>query len=354
MDIEQEEIYVFCHSLPKVELHAHLNTSYSRQTLEELMDLKGGSEGIEEMHISSNKDIDESFTFFTKIQKLVTTKEAVYLLTRRVIEEFAQDNVKYLELRSTPKEIPETGMTRELYMRTMIDAVKDCQKEGLDIVVRLLVSIDRRHGTNIAEITIELAEKLMQEEEGLVIGIDVSGDPKVGDATDLIPVLIEAGKRNLKLALHLAELPLYAETRNVLKACCQDNSFPVRIGHGTYLHRSDQQEKSSENEMEDLVLQKRIPLEACITSNLRTMTVDSVEKHHFKYWYDKDHPIVICTDGKGVYNTSLTQEYVTAATVFNLNKEKIKAYIEKTIDCIFEGDVIKEKLRQKLRDIPIK
>lgn len=96
-----------------------------------------------------------------------------------MIEEFAADNVKYLELRSTPKDIPETGMTRELYINTMIRAVKECQDKGLDIIVRLLVSFDRRHGIDIAKLTVELAEKLMKEHGGLVTGIDLSGDPKV-------------------------------------------------------------------------------------------------------------------------------------------------------------------------------
>lgn len=96
-----------------------------------------------------------------------------------MISEYAADNVKYLELRSTPKEIPETGMTRELYMRTMIRAARDCENAGLDIIVKLLVSIDRRQGVRVAEIAVELAEKLMHETNGLVLGIDFSGDPKV-------------------------------------------------------------------------------------------------------------------------------------------------------------------------------
>lgn len=100
-------------------------------------------------------------------------------MTRSVIREYAADNVKYLELRSTPKEIPETGMSRELYLRTMIRAVRDCEHEGLDIIVRLLVSIDRRQGVRVAEMAVDLAEKLMHETDGLVLGIDFSGDPKV-------------------------------------------------------------------------------------------------------------------------------------------------------------------------------
>ena len=100
-------------------------------------------------------------------------------LTRSVIKEFAEDNVKYLELRSTPKEIPETGLTREVYMQTMVQAVRDCESEGLDITVRLLVSIDRRHGVEVAKIAVDLADRWMHSTQGLVLGVDFSGDPKV-------------------------------------------------------------------------------------------------------------------------------------------------------------------------------
>ena len=96
-----------------------------------------------------------------------------------MIVEHAEDNVKYLELRSTPKDIPATGMTQELYLRTMIRAVNDCEKEGWDIIVRLLPSIDRRRGLEVAHVTVDVAEKLMLETGGLVVGIDLSGDPKV-------------------------------------------------------------------------------------------------------------------------------------------------------------------------------
>lgn len=111
-------------------------------------------------------------------------------MTSRVIREFSEDNVKYLELRSTPKCIPETGMTQELYVKTMLRAIQDCEKEGLDITVRLLPSIDRRLGLEVARQTVEVADKLMNESNGIVIGIDLSGDPKVGTSFSLFYVCI--------------------------------------------------------------------------------------------------------------------------------------------------------------------
>lgn len=36
------------------------------------------------------------------------------------------------------------------------------------------------------------------------------------------------------------------------------------------------------------------PLELCMTSNIKTQTVPSCDKHHFGYWYNMGHPAVLC------------------------------------------------------------
>jgi hypothetical protein len=47
-------------------------------------------------------------------------------------------------------------------------------------VVYLLLSIDRRNGIEVAQLTVDLAEKFYKETDGVVIGVDFSGDPAVG------------------------------------------------------------------------------------------------------------------------------------------------------------------------------
>lgn len=300
---------------------------------------------VKDLRLVEAKNLNEGFALFTKLHQIFRTEETIYLLTRSVIKEFAEDNVKYLELRSTPKDIPETGLTRDIYIQTMVRAVQDCEKEGLDITVRLLVSIDRRHGVEVAKIAVDLAERWMKSTQGLVIGIDFSGDPKVGDAADFIPVFLDAAKRGLKLALHLAEIPLYKETKSVLQACCGNST--LRIGHGTFLHRYEANQ--GHDEIEDLVINWKIPVEACVTSNLLTQTVDKPGTHHFWYWYNKQHPVILCTDGKGVFGCSLSDEYSLVAKEFNINREDLISYALSTISSVFECDEVKQRLRDNLK-----
>ncbi|KAK3744077.1 hypothetical protein RRG08_018706 [Elysia crispata] len=337
----------FSQRLPKVELHAHLNTSYSMSFLQDLMRQRGNINGvsIEDLRLADAKPMDQAFVIFSKLHQIFRTEDTIYLLTRSVIREFAEDNVKYLELRSTPKQIPETGLTRDVYMQTMVRAVQDCEKEGLDITVRLLVSIDRRQGVEVAKIAVDLADRWMKSTQGLVLGIDFSGDPKVGDATDYIPVFLDAARRGLKLSLHLAEIPLYEETKNVLRACC--GHCTMRIGHGTFLHRYES-DKGHE-EIEDLVVQWKIPIEACVTSNLLSKTVDGTGTHHFWYWHSKQHPVILCTDGKGVFGCLLSDEYSRVAKEFSLGREDLVSCALSTTASIFENDEIKQRLRDILK-----
>jgi adenosine deaminase len=101
-------------------------------------------------------------------------------MTYDVIHEFAAENVKYLELRSTPREVTATGMTKSSYVEAVLRAIEVCSKENdLDIVVKFLLAIDRRNGVDVAKETVELAEKYHRSSGGIVVGVDLSGDPKV-------------------------------------------------------------------------------------------------------------------------------------------------------------------------------
>lgn len=44
---------------------------------------------------------------------------------------------------------------------------------------RFLVAIDRRNGPEVAMETVKLAEEFLLSSDGLVVGLDVSGDPTV-------------------------------------------------------------------------------------------------------------------------------------------------------------------------------
>ena len=59
---------------------------------------------------------------------------------------------------------------------------------------------------------------------------------------------------------------------------------PKRIGHATFL----------DEEAQKVVLEHKICMEVCLTSNLLCKTVSTLGDHHINFWLNRDVPIVIC------------------------------------------------------------
>lgn len=91
--------------------------------------------------------------------------------------------MKYLELRSTPRDIAKTGMTKQSYIEAVLKAIEDCKSQDLDIVVKFILAIDRRNGVEVAKETLDLAEKYRNISSDTVVGLDLSGDPYVSICT---------------------------------------------------------------------------------------------------------------------------------------------------------------------------
>lgn len=336
--------------MPKVELHAHLAGSLSENTVKKLIDKKCDETGTTQdyseilqavsIEYGKNRTLAECFQMFKVVHSLLDSEDSLYTAVCDVIDEFMSDGVLYLELRSTPREIPERSVTKRSYIQTIIRAIqaKTSAVDGAQygrIIVRYIVAIDRRNTVEYAEDTVNLAIEFADSTGGLVVGVDLSGDGTVNDARNFLPVLKKAKDAGLKLSLHLAEVSgLEDETSALL------DLKPDRIGHGTFIHP----ESGGSDELLTKVQQHQIPIELCLTSNIKGQIVSSYADHHMKHWYDIGHPICLCTDDKGVFATDLSEEYRYAADAFNLDKGSIMNLCRSSFEYIFESDNVKAVL----------
>ncbi|XP_076043551.1 N6-Methyl-AMP deaminase-like isoform X4 [Oratosquilla oratoria] len=335
----ENDLEEFCRKLPKIELHAHLTGSLSDASIIELIRAKRqhGMEVLqnkEEVTIQKghNRTLDECFQIFKILHCLTDSLDAVEMMTRNVVEEFANDNVIYLELRTTPKAVQDK-FTKRQYVETVLKGI--CRAEvDFNIQVRLLLSIDRSRGVQDGEDTLQIAKEYLTHEKykGMIVGLDVSGNPKAGTLKDYTNILKDAKLNGLKLAVHLSEIPNDEESQHIL-----DLGLVDRIGHGTYIHSKG----NGFTTLHEAVKLHQIPIEMCITSNIKSNTASDVGSHHVKHWKEDGHPFVICvrlnnflalssvwciiifggpvctknnfflfqTDDKGVFCTSLSNEY---------------------------------------------
>ncbi|OQC61731.1 MAG: Aminodeoxyfutalosine deaminase [Bacteroidetes bacterium ADurb.Bin012] len=81
-----------------------------------------------------------------------------------------------------------------------------------------------------------------------------------------------------------------------------------RIGHGTRLRES--------GDLMNYMNDHRIPIEICITSNVQTKAVDSLQNHPIPFYYDYGLRVTLNTDNRLILNTTLTNEYMIAIKNF--------------------------------------
>ncbi|KAK3874987.1 hypothetical protein Pcinc_020114 [Petrolisthes cinctipes] len=347
---EQMDLLTYCRNLPKVELHAHLTGSLSDDTVLQLLEAKekelGSKNSLCSAKITISKghqrSLDECFRVFELLHSLTDSLEAIRKITQNVIQEFAEDGVRYLELRTTPKNIL-GKMTKKEYVDTVLEAMIN-EMKTCRIMVRLLVSVDRGRGVEDAWSTLSLAKQYLDHDvfKGLLVGIDVSGNPNKGNLADYIPILKEAKKCGFKLAVHLAEVKsCVEETDAVLQ-----NGLVDRIGHGTYL--LDNNGYGINNQ--DMILKHHIPIEICLSSNVKTESVSSFEDHHFPVWHALKHPLAVSTDDKGVFSTTLSNEYYICAKTFNLSEKDIHELCLHAVEATFLPSSDKDILRQMVKD----
>ncbi|XP_063823875.1 adenosine deaminase-like protein isoform X1 [Ostrinia nubilalis] len=309
----------FCHELPKVELHAHLNGSLSRSTMLHLKRYYADS-GLEdktnaffdEFQIGAGdcRNLSDCFQVFSIAHSLTSTPEALAMATTLTLQEFHSDGCCYIELRSTPRNTQ--YMTKEQYVDTIVHCMQKSSLH-LSMLSRFIISINRSYPVAEAEAIAELAIASYKKYPDVVVGLELSGEPTIGKFQDFVPALTRAREAGLKITLHCGEVCNPEEIIEMLKF------KPDRIGHGTCIHPRF----GGTNDTWSALCASKIPVEVCLTSNVNTKSTPDYDSHHFKDLYEAGVPVIICTDDKGVFTTSLSNEYRICAETFNLDQSRV-------------------------------
>mmetsp|Transcript_3990 Transcript_3990/g.5011 ORF Transcript_3990/g.5011 Transcript_3990/m.5011 type:complete len:252 (+) Transcript_3990:1403-2158(+) len=161
-----------------------------------------------------HKTLNECFEIFDLIHDVVVDTESLRFCLREVILDFLKDNVRYLELRTTPRKT--AFMNEKEYLETVLDTIAKCEtEERLPIMVRILVSVNRALGVDAARANVELACKY-HKMTGIVVGIDFSGNPTKGVFSDFVPILLQARNQGLKITVHCAEVDDPQEVKQII------------------------------------------------------------------------------------------------------------------------------------------
>ena len=163
---------------------------------------------------------------------------------------------------------------------------------------------------------------------------------RVNSLQDYVPILQKAQKEGLKIALHFAEVPNDSEVTFILN---HETFRPDRFGHCTCIHPST----GGKNELFQKFVELKIPSEICMTSNVSCNDTLSYETHHIKHFFEHDLPICICTDDKGAFKKSSSEEHAIAMQMLKANQDDMYNLSFKSIEYIFANEYIKDQLRSK-------
>ncbi|KAJ5727931.1 Metallo-dependent hydrolase [Penicillium malachiteum] len=347
MDPAQPVTSSFTKALPKVELHAHLSGSISRQCLHEIWERKRAKDPcfpIEDpLVLMPPRKVDYTLqTFFQVFSKLIyqlcDDLESLVYATNSVLEDFLNDGVRYLELRTIPRTSPSSKITKEEYLNTVLDTISAFKSNprNKDLSVFLILALDRGNTTPTqANEIIDLA--IANKHRG-VVGVDLCGNPTQGDVSIYRDAFAYAKSHGLGLTLHFAETPT-SGTREELQTLLSFS--PDRLGH--VIHVPD--------DIKAEIVKRGLGLELCMSCNVHAKLFDGgFLDHHFGYWRHEECPIALCTDDVGFFCSPVSNEYLLAAEHFGVDQAGLVKMCWKSIDMIFGGELEKDRLRRVLHE----
>ncbi|MCR9247263.1 MAG: adenosine deaminase family protein [bacterium] len=178
--------------------------------------------------------------------------------------------------------------------------------------------------------SLELARAAVAASEaGLpVVGFDLAGQERGFPAKDHLAAYQLAHDHFLGKTVHAGEDYGPESIFQAITDCHAD-----RIGHGTWLFdtrhirdRSIKDKKAYVDRLVRYVADRRITLEVCLTSNQQTIPElrKDLRKHPFKKMRQSRCSVALCTDNRLVSRTTMTDEVHKAVDTFKLDARGLK------------------------------
>ncbi len=308
----------FIHSLPKAELHLHLEGSVTPETLGELRKRHGKKSTLTDTEaLYQCKDFSGFLMAFKTLTEDLQTPEDYELITYRLIEQLKAENVLHAEVYVS------VGVC--LWRKQDFDAIFEGLDRGRlrgerDFGVSVLCIFDavRQFGPGAAQDVFELAARYHDHN---VIGVGIGGDEQKAPPELFREAYAYAANQGLRLTAHAGE---NAGPESIWGAL---NFGAERIGHGLTA--------SQDPELIEELARRQIPIEICLTSNLRTGSCGKISEHPVRRYFDQGLMITLNTDDPAMFGTSLTREYELAQAEFGFTDEHLRELARNSFEASF-------------------
>jgi adenosine deaminase/aminodeoxyfutalosine deaminase len=194
------------------------------------------------------------------------------------------------------------------------------QKGELDFGVSLLWIFDavRQFGAVAAREVFEVAARYRDRN---VVAIGIGGDEQKGPPELFRDAYAYAAENGLHLTAHAGE---NAGPESIWGAL---NLRAERIGHGLTA--------AQDPELVEELATRQVPIEICITSNLKTGSCASLSDHPVRQYFDQGLMITLNTDDPAMFRTSLAREYQLAQQSFGFTEEHLRELARNSFEASF-------------------
>ncbi len=319
-------------SLPKIELHIHLDCSLSYNVVKKLRPEITIQEYNQNFKAGvSCSSLNHYIQCADNAISLMQTKESLELVLEDFFDQLVEDNVIYCEIRFAPL----LHIEKSLNSMEVVDIL--CKKMNVlskktGIITGLILCTLRHYSKSQSMETVKLVNEFYDKG---VVGFDIAADEAGFPIDNHISAFEYAQYNKLNCTAHAGEAmgaESVWETINKLK--------PKRIGHGV---------RSIEDEnLIDFIFENNYHLEVCPTSNIKTKTFESLDKHPIDKLFKKNISLSINSDGRTISDVNLNEEYLKLGNTFGWSVQQLKQCNLNAIDHAFTTDNNKEILRKEI------
>jgi aminodeoxyfutalosine deaminase len=305
-------------SLPKAELHLHLEGSIQPATVCALTALHGVVMTEEEVRQRyAYRDFPEFIEAFKWVTSFLREPQDYALIARDLAEHLLTQNVIYTEVTLSigvmllRKQRPETNF------EALLRATEAFERRGLRF--RWVFDAARQFGVDAAMQVVESAHRCNSK---AIVAFGIGGDELSIPTEDFRPVYDRAGQIGLHKLMHAGEVGGPEKIREAIELLGAE-----RIGHGIAA--------INDPALMDLLAERKIPLEICPGSNMKTAALAKqlgredarIEDHPLPQLLRHGIPIVLSTDDPAMFHTTLREEYANAARM-GLQEHELTRIVE--------------------------
>ena len=309
-------------TLPKVLLHEHLDGVLRPQTIIELaksldydqLPTQNPEELARWFHQGANQgSLPKYLEGFAHTIAVMQNEEALERVAYEQAEDLSHDGVVYFETRFAPLFHTRKGLTYQQVVSAVLKGLERGRKD-FGISSGLIICAMRN-----MDVSLEMAELAVDFRQRGVVGFDLAGEEGGYPPKKHVDAFHYIQRQNFNITVHAGEGFGKESIWQAIQYCGAH-----RIGHGTRLVDDIAVTDGRVVKLGDLaqyVLDKRIPLEICLLSNVHVGAARSLAEHPFKLFYREKFRVTLNTDNRLMSNTSMTKEFEAARDTFGLTME---------------------------------